>query len=120
MTLNNRLKSFSLYLAALITVVSNTVNYFYCYLYLDDILLQWKSASWAISSVLLLLSFYAWLSSGGLKKLVTGWLTFYLLINFAGVCLGYTLHTKGFMAVLFSAGFLAISHILSRTWGRYF
>lgn len=82
--------------------------------------MQWQVAIIAIASVLFLLSFYAWLSSKGFVRLVSGWLTFYLLINFVGVCLGYTLHTKGFMTILFSVGFLGLFHISKNIWERYY
>lgn len=120
----NKIKSICLYLTAFITVGSNVFNYFYCYLYLDDRLLQWKVAMISIAAVLFLMSLYIWLNESlkgkGISIIVTGWVALYLLFNFVGVLAGYNLHTKGFMAILFITTFLGISHLSIRLWQKYY
>ena len=54
------------------------------------------------------------------KIIVSGWMVIYLLINLIGVVMGYNLHTKGFMAMLFVTTFFGLVHLLMRIWQKYF
>jgi len=120
----NNIKDYILYTVALVLVGSNLFNYFYYYKQLGDELLQWRVAIIAIAIELFLLSLYTWLIqikkvNSGFKVILTGWTTVFLLINLFGVILGYSLHTKGFIAILFSAIIIAIIHLLIK-WLKYF
>jgi ABC-type multidrug transport system permease subunit len=120
----NKIKDYILYTVAVVLVGSNLFNYFYCYKQLGDELLQWRVAIIAIAIELFLLSLYTWLIqikkvNSGFKAILTGWTTVFLLINLFGVILGYNLHTKGFMAILFSATIIAFIHLLIK-WLRCF
>lgn len=119
------LKSISLYSIVVVSVVSNFVNYFYSYLYLKDSRLQWRLAMISISVVLLLSAFYIWLTESlkeknYIKTTITGWLCIYLLFNFIGVMLGYTLHTKAFMMILFTVVFFGVIHLFIKLWEKYY
>jgi len=46
-------------------------------------------------------------------------MTIYLLINLIGVVMGYNLHTKGFMAMLFVTTFFGVAHIALKIWEKY-
>ena len=124
MNLIIRIKNICLRLTAFIVVGSNTFNYFYCYLYLEDSMLQWKVAMISIAAVMFLMSLYIWLNESlkrkGLGIEISGWVALYLFFNFAGVLIGYDLHTKGLMITLHSIGFLGISHLTIRLWQKYF
>lgn len=118
------LKSWCVYLSIIIIFGSNLVNYFYCYKYLDDVLLQWKVAMIAIAAVMFLMMTYLWLNESlkrnKIKILLTGWSALYLLFNLIGVVIGYNLHTKGFMAILFITTSAGIGHICIRLWQKYY
>ena len=118
-----KLKSMCLYLSVSVIATSNIINYFYCYKYLDDVLLQWKVAMIAIATTLFLMAFYMWLNeslkNNRIKILITGWSALYLLFNLIGVVLGYNLHTKGFMAILFITISAGIGHICIRSWQKF-
>ena len=105
-----------------VVIGSNAFNYFYAHLYLDDRVLQWKTAMVSIAFVMFLGSFYIWLNESlKLKKLnsiVAGWATVYIFFNFIGVLIGYNLHTKSFMTILHITGFLGLCHIISYKWLR--
>lgn len=124
MNLIIRLKSICLYLTALIVVGSNILNYFYYYKYLQDSMLQWKVAMISISAVMFLMALYIWLNESlkgkGISIVVFGWVALYLFFNFVGVLIGYTLHTKGFMIILFSIVLLGLSHLFIRLWYKYY
>lgn len=80
--------------------------------------MQWRVAMWSISSSMWLMSFYIWLSSKKYRILI-GWLTLYLFFNFTGVLVGYDLHTKGFMTILFVTTFFGLCHLLiSSLWRK--
>lgn len=78
----------------------------------------------AIAVVLFLMAFYMWLNESQKKNqakiIITGWTALYLLFNLIGVAIGYTLHTKGFMAILFITTFFGGVHLGIRLWQRYF
>ena len=118
-----KLRQVSLFLMALVVIGSNLVNYFYCYIYLDDRLLQWKVAMISIAVALFLLCFYVWLNESlkgkGLTIIVSGWVALYLFFNMIGVFLGYNLHTKGFMIILFLIGFFGLLHLIYRAWQKF-
>ena len=118
-----KIKSVCLYGAILTTFVSNLINYFYSYKYLNDSVLQWKLAMVSISLVMFLMATYMWLSEtikkNKFKILITGWSALYLLFNLIGVAIGYTLHTKGFIAILFTITFAGTGHICIRLWQKY-
>ena len=67
---------------------------------------------------------YVWLNESlkrkGISIIVSGWVALYLLFNFVGVLAGYTLHTKGFMIILFSIVLLGLSHLFIRLWQKYY
>lgn len=116
------------WILAIITVVligSNLFNYFYCYKFANDLELQWSVAIYAIAIELFLFSLYLWINESIRYKnkisiVVSGWVTMYLLINLIGVVLGYNLHTKGFMAMLFLAFFVGTVHISIKLWQKYY
>lgn len=112
----SRIKNILLYSIAIVVFGSNIVNYFYCYLLLDDWELQWRVAMLSISLAMLLMSAYIWVSSK--YKLISGWLFIYLFFNFIGVLIGYDLHTKGFMAILFITTFFGLCHIIYSSWRK--
>jgi len=118
-----RLKALCLYGSIVTIFVSNLINYFYSYKYLNDSVLQWRFAMVSIAIVMFLMSFYMWLTEtmkkNRIKILITGWSALYLLFNLIGVALGYTLHTKGFMAILFIITFAGVGHICIRLWQKY-
>jgi len=92
---------------------------------LGDIELQWKFAIICIAIELFLFSAYVWLSivknrNNKLKKVIWGWMTIYLLINLIGVVMGYNLHTKGFMSMLFVTSFFGLAHITTKIWQKYY
>lgn len=105
-------------------MTSNIFNYFYSYKYLGDRVLQWRVAMYCIAIELFLFSLYVWLvqikKRNKLNVVLSGWLTIYLLINLTGVCLGFTLHTKGFMAILFTITFFSLAHVSVKLWQKYF
>ena len=117
------LKKISLLLAAIVVVCSNIVNYFYCYIYLDDRLLQWRVAMISIGISLFLFAFYIWLNESlkgrGTTIIISGWVALYLFFNMVGVLIGYTLHTKGLMAILFLTVFLGLLHLIYRAWQKF-
>ncbi len=119
-----RLKAICLYGSIAIIFTSNVFNYFYSYRYLDDDDLQWTIAKFSIASVMFLMSCYLWLSETVKKNsfgiIISGWAALYLLFNLIGVAAGYTLHTKGFMAILFTITLSGIGHLGIRLWQRYF
>lgn len=119
------LKSICLYVIVIVLVTSNLFNYFYSYKHLNDIQLQWNIAIYSIAIELFLFSVYIWLcevkkSRNQLKIVVSGWMAIYLLINLIGVCLGNTLHTKGFMSILFVTYSFGLSHIIFKLWQKYY
>ncbi len=120
-----RIKNICLYIIGVVVVGSNLVNYFYAYKHLGDNVLQWRIAMYSIAIVLFLFSLYAWITEIGkkgqaLKLVFVGWMTIYLLINLIGVCLGYNLHSKGFMVMLFLAMLCGMAHICIRLWQKYY
>jgi hypothetical protein len=119
------IRNFILYSVIVILVGSNLFNYFYSYKFKNDLDLQWGVAIYSIAIELFLFSAYVWLTesrkhNNGFKIVVSGWMTIYLLINLIGVLMGYNLHTKGFMAMLFVTTFFGIAHILIKIWEKYF
>lgn len=116
------IQDFCLWATIIVVIGSNFFNYFYCYQYLDDRLLQWKVAMVSISFSMFLMSIYMWLHQHLRNKnigiLASGYLSLYLLINFVGVLIGYNLHTKGFMMVMFVASFFGFCHILTKLWSK--
>ncbi len=119
------LKDACLYVIVITIIGSNLINYFYAYKYLNDYILQWRIAMYAIAIVLFLFSLYVLLieiakSAKTLKLVIVGWMTIYLLINLIGVCLGYNLHSKGFMAMLFVTMLFGLIHIFTRLWQKYY
>lgn len=120
-----RVKNICLYIIGITIISSNLINYFYAYKYLDDRLLQWRIAMYSIAIVLFLFSLNLLLIEiirkiKSLKLVFVGWMTIYLLINLIGVCLGYNLHSKGFMAMLFTAMLFGLFHIFIRLWQKYY
>lgn len=119
-----KIKSVCLYGSIVIIFISNIINYFYSYKHLNDSVLQWRLAMVSIATVMFLMAVYMWLSEtlkqNKFRILITGWSALYLLFNLIGVAVGYTLHTKGFMAILFTITFAGIGHISVRLWQRYF
>lgn len=119
------LKSICLYLTVFILVLSNLFNYFVSYKLLNDINLQWNIAMYSIAIELFLFSVYIWLcevknNRNQFKIIISGWMVIYLLINLIGVCLGNTLHTKGFMLILFVTTFGGLMHIIFKLWQKYY
>jgi len=117
------LKTIIIYAIVLVSTISNVVNYFYSYLYLKDSVLQWRLAMISIAIVLFFSSLYIWLNESlkqhnNIKIILSGWLSIYLFINFIGVCIGYTLHTKGFMMLLFTIIFFGFGHIIVKIWQK--
>lgn len=122
---HQKIKNLCLYLGVFILVMSNLFNYFISYKLLDNIGLQWDIAMYSIASELFLFSLYLWLCevkkyNNQLKIIVSGWTVIYLLINLIGVCLGNTLHTKGFMLILFVTTFGGLMHIIFKLWQKYY
>ncbi len=119
-----RVKKVCLYGSILVTFISNLINYFYNYKYLNDSTSQWRLAMCSIALVMFLMSVYMWLAEtlkqNKFRILITGWSALYLLFNFIGVAIGYNLHTKGFMAILFTITIAGSGHILIRLWQKYF
>jgi len=120
-----RIKSICLYLTVFIIVLSNLFNYFVSYKLLNDIDLQWSIAIYSIAIELFLFSVYVWLVEVKTRRnqfriIISGWMVIYLLINLIGVCLGNTLHTKGFMLILFTTTFFGLTHIIFKLWQKYF
>lgn len=120
-----RLKNICLYGIGIIIISSNVINYFYAYKYLNDITLQWRIAMYSIALVLFLFSFHLLLTEirgkiKSLKLVFILWMTMYLLINLIGVCLGYNLHSKGFIAILFSITLVGMANIFIRLWQKYY
>lgn len=120
-----RIKSLCLYLTVFILVLSNLFNYFVSYKLLDNITLQWNIAMYSVASELFLFSVYIWLceikkNRNQFKIIISGWMVIYLLINLIGVCLGNTLHTKGFMLILFVTTFFGLTHIIFKLWQKYY
>lgn len=101
---------------------SNAFNYFYCYIYLDDRMMQWRVAMISIALVMFVLSLYVWITESlkfnKLRQVVSGWLTIYIFFNLVGVLIGYNLHTKGFMVILSMTAFLGICHVITAKWLR--
>ncbi len=125
MTTLQKLKSICIFLTVFILVLSNLFNYFVSYKLLNDINLQWSIAMYAIAIELFLFSVYVWLcevkkSRNQFKIIISGWMVIYLLINLIGVCLGNTLHTKGFMLLLFVTMFGGLMHIIFKLWQKYY
>ena len=119
-----KLKDLCLYLTIIILVLSNLFNYFVSYKLLDDINLQWDIAMYSIAIELFLFSVYVFLGEvkrrrNQFKIIISGWMVIYLLINLIGVCLGNTLHTKGFMLILFVTTGGGIVHIIFKLWQKY-
>lgn len=48
----------------------------------------------------------------GLKYIASLWLTIFLLDDFIGVCMGYTLNTKYFIQTLFLTAVFCVLHII--------
>lgn len=120
-----RIRSICLYILVIVLIVSNLFNYFYSYKYVNDLDLQWDVAIYSIAIELFLFSVYVWLTEinktkNSFRIIVSGWMVIYLLINLIGVVMGYNLHTKGFMAMLFVTTFFGVAHILMRIWQKYF
>ena len=118
-------RNISFLLIVLISVVSNFYNYFINYKLNNDALAQWRLAMLSIASVLFLFSFRMWLgeslkSGNRVKIVISGWLLIYMSINLIGVAIGYTLHTKAFMMILFTIVFFGIAHILVKLWEKYY
>ena len=119
------LKNICLFIIMIDITVPNIFNYFYIYKYLHDNDLQWRIAMYSIAIALFFFSLYVLFIQIGkgrktIKLVLAGWMTFYLLINLVGVCLGYNLHSKGFMAMLFVTILFGSIHIFLKLWGRYF
>ncbi len=119
------IKSICLFTGFALLMLSNTFNYFISYKYLQDIELQWSVAMYSIAIELFLFSLYIWLTESmkhgnKLKKILSGWLVIYLLINLIGVCLGFNLHTSGFMLILFITTGLCVAHTIKHLWQDYF
>jgi len=118
------IRNFILYSVIVILIGSNLFNYFYSYKFKNDIDLQWGVAIYSIAIELFLFSAYVWLTesrklNNQFKIVVSGWMTIYLLINLIGVVMGYNLHTKGFMAMLFVTTFFGVAHIALKIWEKY-
>ena len=120
----NRLKNIALFSAAMIIIIANVFNYFYSYKHLGDSHLQWRIFMYSVGISMFLMMIYIWLNESlkgpSIKVLVSGWVALYLLINVIGVALGYTLHSKGFMSLLFTLTAAGSGHILIRLWNRLF
>ena len=101
----------------------NIVNYFYAHKTLNDINLQWRIAMIGIAWVMFLAYVYAWINESikrnNILIVITGWAALYLLFNLIGVTLGYHLHTRGFMMILFVTTAGAFAHISIRLWQNY-
>lgn len=115
-------RSICLYATAIIVVSSNLINYFYCYKYIGDLTLQWRVAMISIGLSMFTMSAYIWLNESlmgnKLKIIITGWIALFLLISLIGVCIGYDLHTRGFMMILFTIILFGGAHISTRIWQR--
>ena len=78
----------------------------------------------SIALVMFLTSLYIWLNESikrkGLGIEISGWVALYLFFNFVGVLIGYDLHTKGFMIILHTIGFMGLSHLFIRLWQKYY
>lgn len=78
----------------------------------------------SIALVLFLMAVYVWMNESlkgkGFSIIVSGWVALYLFFNLIGVAIGYNLHTKGFMAILFTITIAGTGHILIRLWQKYF
>lgn len=125
MMTHQKIKGLILTLIVVILVLSNLINYFYCYKTVNDIELQWSVAIYSIAIELFLFSLYIWLTEikrhkNKLKIVVSGWMTIYLLINLIGVVMGYNLHTKGFMTILFTVTFFGVAHFTTKLWQKFF
>lgn len=122
------LKNICLFVILIDITVPNVVNYFYAYKYLHDENLEWRIAMYSISIALFFFSLYVLLIQIGriakgiktIKLVLAAWMTFYLLINMVGVCRGYNLHSKGFMAMLFVTILFGLIHVFIRLWEEYF
>ena len=114
-----KIREYCLYGIVFTVVIPNIYNYFINYKLLQDSTAQWRLAMIAISVGFFLFSLRVWL--GEILKLnnkfnsrLSGWMTLYLMTNMLGVIAGYTLHTKGFMMLLFTLMFFGISDVLVR------
>lgn len=119
----SRVKNICLYTIGITIIGSELINYFYVHKYLDDRLLQWRIAMYATAIILFLFSLYVLLTEmikkkKTLKLVFVGWMTIFLLINLIGVCLGYNLHSKGFMAMLFVTMLFGIFHFTRKLWQK--
>lgn len=96
------------------------MNYFYAHKHLNDVNLQWKIAMIAIAATLFLTTVYMWLDQSQKKgnTIISGWVALYLLVNLIGVMLGYNLHSKGFMMILFLAMSFGLIHLGIRLWQK--
>ena len=119
----NKIRAFCVIATAIVVIGSNIVNYFYCYRHLNDLTMQWRVAMTSISLVMFLMSLYIWLTEtlkkNNLKRVISGWIALYILFDFIGILLGYSLHTRAFVDVLFITAILGTIHLIIRLWAKY-
>ena len=101
--------------------LSNTINYFYAYLYLGDNMMQWQIAIKSIAIVHFIFALTFLINEVKGKKDITviilsGWLTVFFAINLVGTFLGYSLHTKAFMLSLLLICVAGIVHYGIKKW----
>lgn len=118
------LRRFCLWCATILVVGGNIINYFYCHLVLHDLDIEWKVAMVTIASALFFYSLYIWcdktIQQQKLSILITGWTSMYLFFNMVGVILGYHLHTRAFMLMLFLIVSVGGVHLLIKICQSYF
>jgi hypothetical protein len=110
----NKIREFCLFICVLCILGGNIINYFYFHLYLNNEDLQWRFYEIVVSLALFSFSTYMWITENKkgneISKLIIGWVTLFLFVNFIGVLLGYHLHTVGFMIILGIILFSAFCH----------
>lgn len=116
-------------LGAFLSIIfsANLINYFYFHKYLEDIDLQWAFYNIVVSTCLFLASVYFYLDQF-IKRNKIGIATcapavVFLFINNIGVMMGYTLHSKGFVAILFitlGIGLIYSIYKIRKVWLKYF
>lgn len=107
---------------AIMFVVMNTVNWM---AYMNDWYsrdVQWTVAMYVLSGGAFISAVYVWIGEHLSKReygiIISGWVALYLLFDFIGVCLGYNLHTKGFMMVLLMTFVSGTAHLIIRIWRK--
>lgn len=97
-------------------------NYIVSYKMLNDATLQWRVAFYAYSIMFFLFSLRLFLGTPkrwNVKYIFSGWLLLFSSIDMIGVFLGWNMHSKAPMALLFTLILFLIALLLVELWVYY-